>query len=441
MTRVATSEAPTDLYVSRFMRFRRERDGREPVWLKTLREDGISRFKEQGFPTSRDEEWRTTSLAGLSSTAFIPAECPVAAAAVTGRLGPYIFGSPDAVVAVFANGRFAPELSSLDRMPAGVTVASLREVLESRPELVEPILGGNSLPQGHVFEALNTAFMEDGAVIHLPEGLAVEPPIHLVFYTVADSTPSVAYPRTVILAGKGSQATLVESYTGEGTYFTNAVTDMVLEDGAVISHAKIEQESHRAYHLGRTRVRQERDSKLTTTTISLGGGLVRNDPTVLLNAEGAECTLDGLYMADGSRHVDNHTVVDHARPQTVSRQLYKGILDESSRGVFHGRVLVRPDAQKISARQINNTLLLSEEALANSTPQLEIHADDVQCRHASTVGQLDETMLFYLRSRGIGEERARNVLTYAFANEILHRLELPALRERLERTLFPEALS
>jgi Fe-S cluster assembly protein SufD len=417
VNRVATPDSPTDLYLSRFSSFRRERNGREPVWLKTLREDGISRFKEEGFPTSRDEAWRTTSLAGLSSTAFIPAECPVAAAAVTGRLGPYIFGSPDAVVAVFANGRFAPELSSLDRIPEGVTVASLREVLESRPELVEPMLGGNSLPQGHVFEALNTAFMEDGAVIHLPEGLAVEPPIHLVFYTVADSTPSVAYPRTVVLAGKGSRATLVESYTGEGAYFTNAVTDMILEDGAVVSHAKIEQESHRAYHL------------------------VRNDPTILLNAEGAECTLDGLYMADGSRHVDNHTVVDHARPQTVSRQLYKGILDESSRGVFHGRVLVRPDAQKISARQTNNTLLLSEEALANSTPQLEIHADDVQCRHASTVGQLDETMMFYLRSRGIGEERARNVLTYAFANEILHRLELPALRERLERTLFPEALS
>jgi Fe-S cluster assembly protein SufD len=439
--RAAATRTRTDIYLSRFAGFRREREAHEPDWLLALRDEGIGRFVEQGFPTAKNEEWKYTPLAALSATSFIPAECPAAFAAVAGRLEPHIFGSPDAIVAVFVNGRFEPRLSSLDRIPDGVTVGSLREALETRPELVEPVLARNGLPGGHVFEALNAAFVEDGVLVHIPPGRMVEPPIHLVYFTLADQTPAMTHPRTVIQAGEGSQSRLVESYVGEGAYFTNAVTDLVLDPAAIVSHVKVDEESPAATHVGQMRVRQERDSNFAATSISLGGALVRNDPTVLLNAEGAGCSLDGLYVGSGDRHVDNHTVVDHARPRTSSRQLYKGILDGRSRGVFFGRVLVRPDAQKIAAVQINNNLLLSRDALANSTPQLEIHADDVQCRHASTVGQLDEAMMFYLRSRGIGEEQARHVLTFAFANEILNRLRLPALRERLERTLFPEVVS
>ncbi len=442
MTGTAPAGVQSDAHLSRFTAFLKERKEREPAWLRRLREEGMARFAERGYPTSRDEEWKSTSVAPLARTSFGPApELAPADAPRSGAAPVFALDDQDAIRLVFVNGRFQPGLSRQDRLPEGVTLSSLAAVLANEPGVLEDILDDSMRPAGHVFAALNDAFLEDGAFLSIPEGKVVEAPIHLVHLTRAGGGPAVVHPRTVIRAGKGSQATVTELHAGDGTepVLTNAVTQICLADGAVLSHTKVVEEADGAFHVGFMPVRQGRESNFSSVSLTLGGGLVRLDPHVLLEGEGAECTLDGLYMAGGRRHVDNHTVVDHLRPRTGSRQLYKGILDGASRGVFYGRVLVRPDAQKINANQTNKNLILSGEALASSTPQLEIHADDVQCRHGSTFGQLDDDMLFYLRSRGISRDAARSVLTYAFASEILARVRVPGLRHALERRLFPEA--
>jgi Fe-S cluster assembly protein SufD len=294
---------------------------------------------------------------------------------------------------------------------------------------------------GHVLGDLNMAFLQDGLYLSLPAGKVVSTPIRVVSAHGGGDTPTAIQPRLVVTACEGSQATLVEIHAGGGgsPRLANVVVDIALHQGAVLTHVKLENEGAGGIHIGLTRVRQERDSNYDSLSISMGADLTRNDLRVLLDGQGAQCRLNGLYPVNGSRHVDNHTVIDHARPHTSSNQLYKGVLDGKGQGVFHGRVVVRPDAQKVVARQINNNLILSDRAQAQSTPQLEIHADDVQCFHGSTIGQLDEEMIFYLRSRGIAGDRARQVLTVAFANAILEEVPVPALRKNLERKLFPEA--
>jgi Fe-S cluster assembly protein SufD len=397
---------------------------------------------EQGYPTSRDEGWKYTNVSALARTPFGPApslamdDFPQVSAAAG-----YALGDDGAARLVFLNGRLQPDLSSVERLPAGVSLVSLARALEEDGGALEAWLADPQRPAGHVFAALNDAFFTDGVVLRIPEGKVVAAPIHLVHLAQAGDAPVLIHPRILIHAGRGSQAMVTEIHASAGATpcFTNAVTQIFLADGAVVSHTKVVEEADTASHVGFLAVRQGRDSNFSSVALALGGGLVRLDPHVRLEDQGAECVLDGLYMTHGQQQVDNHTMVDHLAPRTGSRQLYKGILDGASRGVFFGRVLVRPDAQKISAVQSTQNLILSDAALANSTPQLEIHADDVQCRHGSTIGQLDETMLFYLRTRGISQEAARSVLTYAFASEILARVGNVGLRQALERHLFPEA--
>jgi Fe-S cluster assembly protein SufD len=315
-------------------------------------------------------------------------------------------------------------------------VASLKDVLAQDPQSAEPHLA-KIARDGNAFAAVNAAFLEDGAFVRIPARTAVAHPIHLVFLSEPAPGPTVSHPRNLVIAEAGSQAHIVETYVGTAgeLYFTNAVTEVVLGEGAVLDFSKLERDSDAAFHVATTEVSQGRDSSFTSHSIVLGGALARNDLNVRLDAEGAECTLNGLFIGSGTQHLDNHTLIDHAKPHGTSRELYKGIMDGQSRGVFNGKIIVRPDAQKTDAMQTNKNLLLSQEALVNSKPALEIFADDVKCKHGSTIGQLDDAAMFYLRSRGIGEQEARDLLVYAFASDVASRIRVAPLRAFVEAQL------
>jgi len=475
-----------ETYLSQFARLEERLAGNRQPWLQRIRKAAISHFAELGFPTTRQEEWRFTNVAPLTKIAFEPVHgwephkpeaqakdrhgTPSLAlqACVHGvtadALKRFTFGGLDCTQLVFVNGRYSQELSTpsppLERggksfpsartyfppfprggrggltvQPArdGIKVSSLADALGSDGERVEPYLARHAGYQDHAFVALNTAFVEDGAFVYLPRGNDVEQPIHLLFVASSHGEPTVSHPRNLIVVGDNSQVAIVESYVGldGGVYFTNAVTEIVAGQNAVIDHYRLQQESAEAFHIATLAVHQDRGSNFTSHSISLGGALVRNDVKARLDAEGVECTLNGLYMASGHQLVDNHTSIDHAKPHCSSHELYKGVLDGKSKGVFSGKIIVRPDAQKTDAKQTNKNLLLSADSVIDTKPQLQIYADDVKCTHGATVGQLDKDAIFYLRSRGIGHEDARSLLTYAFANEIISRIEIPSVREHL----------
>jgi Fe-S cluster assembly protein SufD len=421
-----------DRYVAEFERLQRDLGG-EPAALRSLRRAAIERFAAMGFPTLRQEEWRLTNVAPIVQGSFHwpegdPDALPLA------RIEPYVFEA--AARLVFVDGRFAPRLSSTAELPPGTVVASLAEVLARDPGQVEPWLGRSAKLDRNPFVALNTAFLRDGAFVHVPRG-AVTGPIHLLFVaTGAAGRPTLSFPRNLLVAGENSQTTIVETYAGEGEYFTAPVTELVAGPGAVIDHYKVQRESLGAFHVATFQVQAERASRPSSHSISIGGGLVRNDVNAWLGGEGIDCILNGLYFADGRQVVDNHMRVEHASPHCASHELYKGVLDGKSRAIFNGLIHVHKGAQKTDAKQSNRNLLLSRDAIANSNPQLEIFADDVRCTHGSTVGQLDDDAVFYLRSRGIGAEAARSLLTYAFASDIVERIKVPPVRRDLEEFLF-----
>jgi Fe-S cluster assembly protein SufD len=406
-----------------------------PPSLVRLRKAAIARFDAVGFPNARTEDWRFTSVAPLVQTPFEftpPPEHGLSAERLREALG-----MEAANRLVFVNGLFAPELSALPDVPKGITAGSLAQALEQNPEEVEAHLATIARFEDLPFTALNTALFRDGAWIVVPRGKVVEAPLHLVFVVTASGAALAVHPRNLIVLGSASQVTLVESYVGveAETYLTNAVTEIAVGDGAIVDHYKVQRESRTAFHVANTQMRLDRGSTFTSQFLSFGGGLVRNEVRAVLDAEGCECTLNGLYLATGRQHVDNHTVIDHAKPRCASHELYKGILDGQSHGVFNGKIFVRQDAQKTDAKQTNQTLLLSDDATINTKPQLEIFADDVKCTHGATVGQLDAEATFYLQTRGIGKDEARSLLTYAFANDVVSRVRVAAVREQLEREL------
>jgi Fe-S cluster assembly protein SufD len=312
---------------------------------------------------------------------------------------------------------------------------SLSEALATSPELVEEHLGRYADIATNPFVALNTAFVREGVFLHIPDGVAIEEPIHVVFGTVTSNI--VTHPRMLIVAGKNTEVKIVESWVASAeSYFNNPVTEMVCGENASLCHCRVQHESRTAFHVAAQQAHLARSSRFSTENISLGGALVRNDVGAWLGGEGIDCRLDGLYLASERQHVDNHTFVRHAEPHCHSFELYKGILAGRARGVFSGRIYVDQDAQKTDAKQENNCILLSDDARVNSSPQLEIFADDVKCTHGATVGQLDQDAIFYLRSRGINAEEARHMLIHAFAGEVLERVVVDDLRERLEVELF-----
>ncbi len=423
-----------------FEAFARSRSGREPAAVGEVRRRAMERFAELGFPSIRQEEWRFTNVAPISRREFHRPE--VGAAAAAGHLvEPWLFESARARL-VFVDGRLHPELSETSALPEGTVLGGLGDAMLERPELIEEHLARHAAFDEQPFVALNTAYMADGAFLHLPKGAVMEEPIHLLYLstgaTDAEGRPAVTFPRSLVVLDEASQATVVETFAGpEGAeYFTCPVTEVVCGDGSVLDHYKMQQESTAAYHMASFQLYQGRSSSYALHSISLGGALVRNDVNTLLDGEGSDSVLNGLYMVRGSQFVDHHMRVEHAKPHCHSFELFKGILEGRSRAVFNGLIHVHRGAQKTDAKQSNQNLLLSEQALVNSNPQLLIFADDVKCTHGSTVGQLDDDAVFYLRSRGIGKEAARSLLVYAFASDIVGRIKVPELRRDLEEFLF-----
>ena len=404
--------------------FDRRAIGKQPAWLRSLQETAFARYVAKGLPTTRDEEWKYTSVQAIARTVFTE---PLSFDATWADLAAAGFVELGGPLAVFVNGRFHAGLSRL--APDGVRVESLRDVIEREPARLQGRLGREATDRTP-FTALNTALAEDGALVEVAANAAPRDPIQLVFYSSAETArPSATHPRVLVLAGHASQATVVESHLGRGAYLTNAATELVLEDAARLDHVKLQRESEAAFHVALVAAALGKDARLGQHHVSLGARLARADIEARFDGEGGECAMYGLFHADGERLTDTHTRLDHAVPRATSQELYKGVLDGRARGVFHGRIVVRQDAQKTSAYQSNKNLLLSKDALVQSTPQLEILADDVKCKHGATTGQLDEAALFYLRARGLGEVEAKSLLTHAFTSDVTHRLPHPALQE------------
>ena len=407
-----------------------------PRWLDDLRSRGAARFAALGIPTVRDEEWRFTNVSPIAAIDFKPAgQISGTAARLDG------FAYTDAPVRlVVVNGRFDTTLSRLKGLPAGVHVGSLADALTDYADIVQRYFGQLADVNTRGFTALNTAFVQDGAFVHVPDGLAIEAPIHVIFVTGSDDGPVMAHPRTLIVAGAGSQVTVIESYVGGPgeTYFSNAVSEVFVGENAGVDHYKIQEESLDAFHIGALHVHTSRSARFSSHSFALGGRIVRNDAHAILDGEGGDCTLNGLYLADRERLIDNHTAIDHAKPHCGSHEVYKGILGGSARAVFNGKIIVRQDAQKTDAKQTNRALLLTDGATINTKPQLEIFADDVKCTHGAAIGQLDDEAIFYLRARGMTFAEARDMLIHAFAAQVLDGVAVEPLRAALETELFDQ---
>ncbi len=402
--------------------------------VQALRRQGQECFKTLGFPTLRMEEWRFTNVGPIAKTGF---EMPSAPSRIESS-DLERFEIEGATRLVLVNGRFEAALSEIEDLPDGLIVSSIADALKNHPEIVEKALGCYAHVDQHAFVALNTALWRDGAFIYVPPKLVVERPINVISVAQVEAQPIAFFPRNLLIGAESSQCTVIEQYgtVGEGRYLCSPVTEVVVAENAVVDHYKLQRESKEAFHMATFQIQQARDSNFSSHSISWGGDLVRNDVNAVLAGEGCLTTLNGLYMVEGTQLVDNHMRVDHVMPNCDSHELFKGILEGNSRAVFSGRIFVHKGAQKTNAKQTNRNLLLSENALCNSNPQLEIFADDVKCTHGSTVGQLDETAIFYLRSRGIGEEAARSLLTYAFAADIVSRIKVPVVKRNLEEFLF-----
>ncbi len=422
-----TAAAPVfqDSYRPAFIEFAASR--REPDAIARLRREAFTRFETLGLPTRQWEAWRLTDLSALKSlTLQRPVDAPVDAGALPTLDLP-------AHRLTFVNGRFAPGLSRLRELPGQALIASLGQALLTHPELIEPHLERLPGLGQHPFAALNTAFWEDGAFVHLPRGTVVETPIHLIFHATGNDI--AAYPRLLLVLEEGAQATVVVEHRGEGRYLNAPVAELQLGAGAVLHYHQVQEDAPQAFHLGGIRVRQNRDSQANLNLVSFGGQLARTDLDALLDGEGASCTLNGLILGHDQQMGDYHVRVEHAQPHGTSEQLFKSVLDGRARAVFDGMIHVRPHAQKTDARQTNRNLLLSKQAQANANPRLEILADDVKCGHGSTTGFLNPDALFYLRARGIPAAQARTLLVHAFANDSLNRIHLIPLRERLASSL------
>ncbi|MBI2340218.1 MAG: Fe-S cluster assembly protein SufD [Deltaproteobacteria bacterium] len=429
----------------------------EPAWLGVLRRKAIERFAKTGFPSVKDEQWKHTNLAPIASLPF--ARDGMGSGAISPQdVSTCVSGAYANHLLVFINGRYSSRLSRPGPLPEGVRLCPLSEVLEENPALVEaPFARLTEKPVAPVadtnpFTALNTAFMEDGAVVILPMGAVVKTPIYLVFLSTGatgatgatgSQKPWIACPRNLIIAGENSQASIVEYYLGTGAtgatgvapYFNNAVTGLLVGENAVIHHDKIQEEALSSFHIASLEVDQGPSSRFVSNYVSLGGSLSANRIHARLNATGCDCALNGLYLGGGSQHMDSHTLIDHLKPNGTSNELYKGILGGRSRGVFDGKIVVHKEAQKTHAHQTNKNLLLSAEAEADPAPQLEIFADDVKVGHGSTVGRLDENQIFYLRSRGIGEKEAKGLLVSSFAGDVIEKIGVPAIKSRVKEVL------
>ncbi|MCX6895671.1 MAG: Fe-S cluster assembly protein SufD [Verrucomicrobia bacterium] len=436
---ISTSKKPdTSLDEACLAAFQQPAAPGQPAWLASRREAALASFTKLGFPTLQHEDWRFTNVSAIAQLPFKPVTKLTTAGLTKESVRQFTFAKLDANRLVFVNGLFAPELSVIGKLPAGVKVSSLAAALKSDAALLEKHLARYANTEANTFTALNTAFFQDGAFIFVPAGTVVAQPIHLLNIFTAPEAGATAQPRNLIIAEANSQLTVLESYvaTTATAYFTNAVTELIAGDNAVVEHLKFQDEAASAFHIAAFHAHLGKTSNVIHHSIAAGAKISRNNIRTNLAGEGLECILNGLYLTKGEQLADHHMVVEHAQPHCASHEYFNGILDDKSKGVFHGRIYVHPIAQKTDAKQTNKNLLLSDDATADTKPQLEIYADDVKCTHGATIGQLNAESIYYLRSRGIGKDTARQMLIHAFAGEIIERVRHEAAREELDRIIW-----
>jgi Fe-S cluster assembly protein SufD len=426
--------------LSSYDALKKERWKMSPSWLEAIREEGRTMFERMGLPTRRHEEWKYTDVSALGQQKFsvsMPMHSPGSALKEKNLSLRLLSESVSPLRMVFVDGFYSPVLSRPGRFPEGVEVGSLAEALKDDHRLVQEHLAAYSRPADNSFIALNNAYIEDGAWVYIPSGVQLSVPVHLVYYSTGRSGPASSHPRNLIVTGKGSVVTVIEEYIGDAgaVYFTNPVTEIVVDDEAEVEHYKIQRESIDAFHIAAVEVQQGERSRFVSHNISFGGRLTRNNIHSYINAPGSFCTFNGLFMIRGDQHVDNHTLIRHRAPDCLSSEVYHGILDDRARGVFNGKIYVERGAQGTDSKQTNRSLMLSGDAVIDAKPQLEIYADDVKCTHGATVGQIDKDSLYYMRSRGISVDEARRMLTRGFARQITDRMTLDTLREGLEQEL------
>ena len=432
---VVTATEYLGSYLESFADFERHSAGREPRWMQSLRRNAFARFREVGFPTTHDEDWRFTNVSEIARTPFRLARNRSTAVSASDLRQWRVAG--EACLLVFVNGHFSRELSAIDKLPRGATVGGLAENIDCGDRVLEQHMGRYLDIGRDAFCALNTAFAADGAYVHIRRGAVIEGAIHLLFVSTGTDTPAMSHPRNLIVAEEDSQAAILEDYVslGSGVGFSNSATELVASDNAVLSHYRIGQEHRQTFNVSTLRIQQGRSANVASHSVLVGGALVRNNVHPVLAGEGSECLINGLFVGGGSQHIDNYMLVEHVSPHCGSRQFYNGILDDSAHGVFHGRIIVHKQAQKTDAKQTNRNLLLSDDARIDTKPQLEIYADDVKCTHGATIGQIEEDALFYLRARGIDEASARRLLLAAFAGECLERMKEGGIREHIEKLI------
>ena len=407
-------------------------------WLDLVRNSAMERFEQLGFPTVHDEEWKYTNLATLTKQGFVPATRPETSSIDTDR---FVYPETAAAHLVVVNGFLSEELSVRTGLESVVAIDLLSAVADARyNKTARSYLARNAGYHDKGLVALNTAFVQSGVFLLIPKGIKVETPIQVTFLTDANEPNTASFPRLLVVAEENSSATVIESFvsTGEQQYFTNAIAEIVVKDGARLEHYRMQRESREAFHVSLTSAELGRSSSYDTTSINMGARLARHDISVVMDHEAAECWVDGLYLVGASQHSDTHSVIDHKQPHCNSHQLYKGILDDNGRAVFNGKIFVREGAQKTDAMQTNKNLLLSPQARVDTKPQLEIYADDVKCAHGAAVGQIDPEELFYLQARGINPELGRSLLTYGFAEEVIGKIKLDSIRAQLDEVVLSQ---
>lgn len=434
---MATLEKNNDWYLKNFELLEKSLNGESRSPIHIIRKQALSRLIETGFPTTRHEEWRFTNIAPIRNSEFEPVLRLPDVGISHSQIEKLFVTGARSIRLVFVNGHFCRTFSRIPTSDKNLIAGSLAETLKNNNSEVLQYLARFATVQDNAFTALSTAFIQDGAYVRVSDGVVLEEPIECVFITTSSDRTIISNPRNLFIVGKNGKATIVESYVGVGggAYLNNVVTEIIVGDDSLVEHDKLQVEGTKAYHIGSIYVQQSARSNYVNNVISLGGQIARNNITAVLAAQGAEATLNGLSLGTGDQLIDNHTTIDHTMPNCTSHELYKSILDGRARGVFNGKIFVREDAQKTDAKQTNKTLLLSDDATINTKPQLEIFADDVKCTHGAAVGQLDEEQVFYLRSRGIGERTARDILTFAFASDVVERVHSDVLRERLHELL------
>jgi Fe-S cluster assembly protein SufD len=426
-------------YLSAFESLANNGFTQDPIWVQQLRRDAIGHFQSLGFPVARrgNEEWKYTDVRPIATSAFSPPAPSGTDASSDEGVKAHAFAGAQHSRLIFVNGTYVPELSSTEALPPTVQLENLAESLWTSPNLTERHLAHYADYKTNAFTALNTSFLHHGVLLHVPDGVVVQSLIQLIFLSTATNTGAITSPRLLVLMGAGAQASVIETHVGidAGAYFTNAVMETVLGPGARLDHYTLQYEGKNSYHITTNQVVQARDSSYTSLVLDAGGALVRHNINVLLQEEGASVSLHGLYLLNGAQHVDYSTFIDHAVPHTSSKELYKGVLKGAAHVVFGGKILVRPGAQQTSSHQTNKTLLLSAGAAVDTKPELEIYADDVKCGHGAAIGQVDPATIFYLKSRGLDEKAAMELLTHGFVNEVLSTVPHVPFRAYLDQLL------